>query len=186
MLARILNRMLSHDAAAAAALAKYPGRVVRLVLPVLSGTLTIQPDGTFDRASGPAEATITLSPTFFTTWLFDRDAASKKAGLNGDTELAAAVGQVLAGLRWDMAEELSQLVGDVAAHRITWLAGKIGGVPGAIGSRLLIELTEYWRDEAPLVVTKRHVDDFCDGVDTLRDDLARLEARLERLSIKSL
>ncbi len=185
MLATILNRMLAHDEAARTALAPWQGRVIRLVLPVLSGTLIIGADGTVASSTGLAEASILLSPTFFTTWLFDRDAASKKVGLNGDAELAAAVGQVLAKLRWDMAEELSQLVGDVAANRITWIAGKIGGIPGAIGSRLLIELTEYWRDEAPLVVTKRHVDTFCTDVDALRDDLARLEARLERLTVKS-
>ena len=182
MLASLLNRLLAHDHTSQVALAAYSGRVIRLVLPVLSGTLGIQPDGTFQSVDMPAEATITLSPSFFTTWLFDREAASRKVGLNGDEQLAAAIGQILAGVRWDMAEELSQLVGDVAANRLSWFAEKVGGIPGAIGSRLLLELGEYWRDEAPVLASKQVVAEFCSNVDTLRDDLARLEQRLKILS----
>ncbi len=80
-----------------------------------------------------------------------------------------------------MAEELSSLIGDVAANRLTWFAERVGGIPGAIGSRLLLELGEYWRDEAPLLARKQHVAEFCAEVDTLRDDVARLEQRLQRL-----
>ncbi|KPC54098.1 ubiquinone biosynthesis accessory factor UbiJ [Amantichitinum ursilacus] len=181
MLASLLNRLLAHDHTSKVALAGYAGRVVRLVLPAFSGTLGIQPDGTLQDVDMPAEATITLSPSFFSTWLFDREAASRKVGLNGDEQLAAAIGQILSGVRWDMAEELSSLIGDVAANRLTWFAERVGGIPGAIGSRLLLELGEYWRDEAPLLARKQHVAEFCSAVDTLRDDVARLEQRLQRL-----
>ncbi|GLS03619.1 hypothetical protein GCM10007860_07640 [Chitiniphilus shinanonensis] len=191
ILSRLLNRLLAHDAAASAELARHAGRTVRLEFPVIADTLAITADGRFadpDRGPadrGPAEATLRLPLAFFVAFAFDRTAAQQRLALEGDAELAAGVGRVLGGIRWDLADELSQLVGDVAAHRVVWLAGKVGGVPGAIGSRMALHLIEYWRDEASLLADKDAVARFCGDVDTLRDDVARLDKRLQQLLKKS-
>jgi ubiquinone biosynthesis protein UbiJ len=39
---------------------------------------------------------------------------------------------------------------------------------------------EYWTEERPLIVPARELDEFNRAVDTLRDDLARLEKRVEQ------
>ncbi|TJZ73025.1 ubiquinone biosynthesis accessory factor UbiJ [Chitiniphilus eburneus] len=185
ILSRLLNRLLAHDAAATAELGRYAGRTVRLVFPVISDTLTISAEGRFADHDQPAEATLRLPLAFFIAFMFDRTAAQQRLALEGDAELAAGVGRVLGGIRWDLADELSQLVGDVAANRLVWLAGKVGGVPGAIGSRMALHLIEYWRDEASLLADKDAVARFCGEVDTLRDDVARLDKRLQQLLKKS-
>jgi ubiquinone biosynthesis protein UbiJ len=42
-------------------------------------------------------------------------------------------------------------------------------------------LTEYWQEENPLIAKKRHVENFVEEVDHLRDDVDRLEKRIEKL-----
>ncbi|KAF0813994.1 hypothetical protein IGB42_01673 [Andreprevotia sp. IGB-42] len=187
MLVRLLNHLFDADAAARSELAGYRGRTLRLVFPALAATLTIGDDGRWQAAAADvvSEATLTLPLAFFMTFAFDRVAAQKQLQITGDAELAAGIGRVLGQVRWDAAEELSQLVGDVAAQRLVWLAGKVGGIPAAIGSRMLVHLVEYWRDEAPLLANKADVERYCAGVDTLRDDLARLEQRLALLTQKT-
>ncbi|WP_035059663.1 ubiquinone biosynthesis accessory factor UbiJ [Andreprevotia chitinilytica] len=185
MLASLLNRLFDRDATARGELARYHGRVIRLEFPVIAATLTIDEHWRWQKSTADAEATLTLPLAFFITFAFDRTAAQKQLKLAGDADLAAGIGRVLGHVRWDAAEELSQFVGDVAANRLVWLAGKVGGIPGAIGSRMFVHLIEYWRDEAPLLANKPDVQAFLHDVDALRDDVARLEKRIERLNHKS-
>ncbi|WP_432722323.1 sterol-binding protein [Jeongeupia wiesaeckerbachi] len=180
MLAGLLNRLFDHDAAARAELARFDGRVIRLVFPVIQATLAIEA-GRFAASTAPAEATLTLGLRFFAALPFDRTAAQRQLQLDGDVQLAAGIGRALGQLRWDAADSLSSFVGDVAGRRIVWLAGKVGGVPGAIGARMAVHLIEYWRDEAPLLAHKRDAQPHFTAVDTLRDDVARLEKRLALL-----
>jgi ubiquinone biosynthesis protein UbiJ len=43
-------------------------------------------------------------------------------------------------------------------------------------------LAEYWTEERPLLARRQHVSAFMQQVDILRDDVARLEQRINRLS----
>ncbi|WP_043648036.1 ubiquinone biosynthesis accessory factor UbiJ [Chitinilyticum litopenaei] len=181
ILAVALNRLLAHAPERRAELASLAGRTVKIAVPLGAAVLVVTQDGRLAHSKAEPEAELTLPLPFFYTRLANRQAAAGQVQLSGDAELGAALGNVLGKLRWDAAEELSQLVGDVAARRIVWLAGKVGGIPGAIGSRLMIALVEYLRDEAPLLAARPDVRQAHDDIDTLRDDLARLEKRLQRL-----
>ncbi|WP_255992333.1 ubiquinone biosynthesis accessory factor UbiJ [Chitinolyticbacter albus] len=185
MLAGLVNRLLVRDAAAGAQLARHAGRVLRLEFPVIAGTLGITADGRFEKSVAEPEATLSLPLAFFIAFVFDRASAQRQLHLAGDAELAMAVGRVLSELRWDVAEELSSFVGDIAAQRIIKLAGRFGGIPGAIGARMVAHLIEYWRDEVPLLANKADVARYCGDVDGLRDDVARLAKRIELLTKKS-
>ncbi|WP_148716965.1 ubiquinone biosynthesis accessory factor UbiJ [Chitinolyticbacter meiyuanensis] len=184
MLAGLVNRLLAHDAAAGAELARHAGRVLRLEFPVIAGTLAITADGRFEKSTAESEATLSLPLAFFIAFVFDHASAQRQLHLSGDAELAMAVGRVLGELRWDVAEELSSFVGDIAAQRIIKLAGRFGGIPGAIGARMFSHLVEYWRDEAPLLANKMDVARYCGEVDVLRDDVARLAKRIDLLTKK--
>ncbi|MBM3116034.1 ubiquinone biosynthesis accessory factor UbiJ [Jeongeupia naejangsanensis] len=184
MLAGLLNRLFDRDAAARFELARFDGRIVRLVFPAISATLQIEA-GRFVASDAVPEATLTLGLRFFATLPFDRTGAQRQLQLDGDAQLAAGVGRALGQVRWELADSLSSFVGDVAAQRIVWLAGKVGGVPGAIGARMAAHLIEYWRDEAPLLAHRLEAQRHFIAVDTLRDDLARLEKRLALLDQKT-
>jgi ubiquinone biosynthesis protein UbiJ len=179
ILAAVLNRLLAEDVASRAELAQFAGRTVKISLPLLSESLVLMADGRFAQSLAEAESGFALPFSFFTQRMQDKAAAARHVRLSGDMEFASRIGHVLSGLRWDAAEELSKYIGDAATQRVVKLAGKIGGVPGAMGSKMVANLAEYWRDESPLLAHKRDVNQFCNEVDELRDALARLEKRLQ-------
>ncbi|MBE9609045.1 ubiquinone biosynthesis accessory factor UbiJ [Chitinilyticum piscinae] len=185
LLATALNRLLKHAPERRDELLRLAGRTVKISVPLTSAVLVVTGDGRLAHSQAEPEAVLDLPLAFFYTRMADPQAAARQVVLDGDPELGAALGNVLGKLRWDAAEELSQLVGDVAARRIVWLAGKVGGIPGAIGSRLLLAWVEYLRDEAPLLLDKPAAVQHYAAVDALRDDLARLEKRLQRIEHKA-
>lgn len=74
---------------------------------------------------------------------------------------------------------------DIATHRLTSLAGVVGGIPGAIGSRLALNLLDYWRHEDPLLANPAEVARWRAEVNEAAQKLAALEQRLHQLEKKS-
>lgn len=181
ILAAALNRLLIHSPEAAAELARYAGRNVRIETPLLKATLVLTGEGRLGETGADPEVTLILPLSFFIVRTHNPAAAARQIELIGDVELGGHVGHALAMLRWDAAEELSALVGDVVAHRLVRFAGLVGGIPGALGGRLLATYAEYWRDENPILPKADQVERWQASVDALRDDIARLEKRIEKL-----
>ena len=50
---------------------------------------------------------------------------------------------------------------------------------------LSLDLKEYLQEEARLLPSRYEIEEFLDQADTLRDDVERLAARVERLSRRS-
>ena len=99
----------------------------------------------------------------------------------GDAALASAFIGVISGLRWDVEEDLSRIVGDVAAHRLTEAASALWAWHLTAAKNLAQSLAEYWTEEQPVIASREAVHGFNHAVDDLRDDAARLEQRIERL-----
>jgi len=73
------------------------------------------------------------------------------------------------------------VVGDVAARRVANVArGLLDWGRKAAGS-FTGSVVEYLQEEGRDLPTRVEVDEFLEGVDRLRDDTERLEARLSRL-----
>lgn len=177
----VLNRLLGHSPDAVRGLLPFAGRTVRIVTPLKSALLVITDDGRFGSSAAEPEATLSLPFSFFMLRTHDPVAAARQIDRAGAQDLADGAGEALARLRWDAAEELSELVGDVLAHRLIKLAGKVGGIPGAIGSRLLMTYGEYWRDENPLLPRAEKVEKWQAEIEQFRSDIARLEKRITKL-----
>ena len=101
--------------------------------------------------------------------------------LSGDTESAQAFQKLLRYGRPDIEEELSHIVGDVAAHQLGTAARGIAAWTRQAGTTLRQNVSEYLQEESRDVPTRYEVETFNSKVDTLRDDVARFEARLARL-----
>jgi ubiquinone biosynthesis protein UbiJ len=113
--------------------------------------------------------------------LGDRAALFSAATIAGSADLAQTLGQVFGNLRWDVEDDLSQIVGDIAARRGLQIAGHVARWHGQAASGLAAAVAEYLTEEAAEIANRRAIHGFCDQVDLLRDDLARLEKRLTRL-----
>jgi ubiquinone biosynthesis protein UbiJ len=113
----------------------------------------------------------------------DHSPAALRGGLDitGDAFTAQAFQQLLKHATPDPEEELSRFVGDAAAFR----AGEIarGVRDWAIDARATMgaNVREYLQEERREVPSRYEFERFGSNVDALRDDVARLEARINRL-----
>jgi len=105
--------------------------------------------------------------------------------LAGDARIAEEFLDLLKLGRPDPEEELSRLVGDVAAHAIGELVRDVGKWGSNAGATLRQNVSEYLQEEGEVLPRRFDFDRFRDRVETLRDDVARLDARLRVLEIQA-
>ena len=101
--------------------------------------------------------------------------------LTGDAHVADEFQQLLAYARPDIEEELSGVVGDVAAHRLGEIARGVSDWTRDASSTMGANIREYLQEESRDAPSRYEVDRFAGNVSTLRDDVDRLEARINRL-----
>ena len=99
--------------------------------------------------------------------------------LQGDAEFAQALSFVLQNLRPEPEEELSRFVGDAAAMRIVGLVRLSAAHWRELAERMLDNTANYIVTENPMVVGRDEVATFVADVTRLRDDVARLEKRID-------
>ena len=164
-----LNRLLDAEPWARERLAPFAGETVELRNPPFPALrFTILPGGRLE-ASGEAPAlVVTLS-------------LMRPAELAGDERLAAEVGVLLRHLRWDFEEDLSRLVGDVAAHRLAEAARAFAAWPAEAARRLGESLADYAVEEKRVLVARAELEEFRDALARLGEGLTRLEQRVRRL-----
>ena len=100
--------------------------------------------------------------------------------ISGDVELGQQFKQVLDRLHIDWEEALSQLTGDIVAHKAGHFLREIGSWWANSRERLSANGAEYLQQEMWVLPTRAEVEQFYQAVETLRDDVARLKARLEQ------
>ncbi len=101
--------------------------------------------------------------------------------IEGDTETGQHIRDIMNDLDLDWEEQIAQLAGDVVGHKI---GNVVRGVAGwAIQTRSTIEqdVSEYLQEESRLLPHREEIGPFLEAVDTLRSDVDRMEARVQRL-----
>ncbi len=99
----------------------------------------------------------------------------------GDSELAATLSTIARNVEWDVEEDLSKVMGDIAAHRIVDTAKQANAWQQDARARLTANIAEYLTEERRAFITTRELETLAQANEILRDDIARLEARLARL-----
>jgi ubiquinone biosynthesis protein UbiJ len=101
--------------------------------------------------------------------------------LTGDAETAQQFQQLLKLARPDVEEELSGLVGDVAAHQLGEFARGVARWSKGARATMGANIREYLQEESRDAPSRYEVDRFSARVGGLRDDVDRLVARVARL-----
>jgi ubiquinone biosynthesis protein UbiJ len=104
--------------------------------------------------------------------------------IRGDAELAQKFRELALLLRPDIEEELSQFLGDVPAHQLGRLARGVFGWSQKAANTTVRNVAEYLAHEKQHLVPRAEGDQLLRGVDALREDVDRLEARLDVLAQK--
>ena len=97
--------------------------------------------------------------------------------IRGDAELAQKFRELAMLLKPDVEEELSKIIGDTPAHqalRLVRMASSFGRRAVNTGVR---NVAEYLAHERGDLVPRAEAEDFYRGVERLREDLDRLDAR---------
>ena len=178
-----LNQLLRANEWALDALREHAGKTALLrALPFeLKLTVTTRGDlATADAAANP-DVTLTVSAGVLLRLLAHDESAAREVAVSGDMGFAATIDHVRRNLRWDYEEDLSRFFGDAAAHRLAagvgafdrWARSTLRNVSESVG--------EYAMHEQPLVASGPAVEGYSREVDEVRDQVARLEKRLELL-----
>lgn len=101
--------------------------------------------------------------------------------IGGDVELGQRFKQILDAIEIDWEEHLAGLVGDLLAHKLGNAARAVQGWGRQAAATLGQDFAEYQQEEAHNLARPDDAQNFIGAVDTLRDDVERLEQRVSRL-----
>lgn len=178
----VLNRLLENEPWAAQRLAPFAGQCVELRGPPLPAVrFTILPGGRVQPGGGDPALVITLRPEALVALARGEEHLLRSVLVEGDARLADEVMLLVRHLRWDVEEDLSRLVGDVAARRLAGLVRGFAAWQAEAAQRLAGAGAGYAADEARLLVRRAELEVLAAEVGRLRDALERLDKRIERL-----
>lgn len=181
----VLNHLLGGAAWARERLVVHPGKIVRLHAEPVDILIAIAPEGWVGAAPAGAAPDITLSVPLGETVHFlagDASRAMNAVRVEGSAELADAFGFVLRNLRWDVEEDLSRVLGDIAARRLVLSARALATAAGRAHVAFGENVAEYFAEEQSVLVTRASLAGLAHELRTLRDDVARLAKRVDRLA----
>lgn len=181
------NSLIGMDPDAKRRLTAMQGKVIRIRLKDIDLSLTLIPtsDGVMVYPLYDAEPDTEIIGTpmgLINLGLGNKSALFQgEVEINGDVKLGQQVNRILDQLHIDWEEQLSQLTGDAVAHHLGRVARDTleWGTQALIG--LATNLTEYLQQESRDLPTQDEITPFLRQIDTFRDDLARLEARIKRI-----
>ncbi|MCE7607063.1 ubiquinone biosynthesis accessory factor UbiJ [Vibrio fluvialis] len=183
-----LNTLIKDDPELGRRLARLKGQVIQVHLKEINKTLTFifsQQIDVLANYEGEPDCYLSLNLSVLPelreqaniTKLIKQD----KLVLEGDIQLAQKFSQLMTDCKPDIEEWLSRVTGDVVAHTVVQGAKNVGALLSAQVSKhqnhLAQALTEEWRvAPGPLEIAY-----FCDQVDDVKSQAARLESRLNQL-----
>ncbi len=181
--AAVLNHLLMQNSWALPRLARFAGKTARFDIAPFSFACTILDDGSLRRAdaAASADAVCKIAPSLLPRLALHDENAHTEILSEGDTELLKEIFFLSRNLQWDAAEDLSHVTGDIAAERFVQAMSNTQQQLRNAAANLSQAAAEYFTEERPLLAKPQHVSAFMQQVDTLRDDVARLELRIDRL-----
>lgn len=179
-----LQHLLAQNSWAKAHLMPFAGKTIQFDFLILKANLIILEDGSLAHGGeiAPPEASVYAPPSLALRMLAKDEAAKLDFKVSGDMHLATEVSKILQNIRWDIEDDLSKLVGDIPALKIADVGRKAAQTVQETSTNLAQMLSEYLQEEQAMVAKKRHLDQFNADVDALRNDVARFEKRLAKLT----
>jgi ubiquinone biosynthesis protein UbiJ len=177
---RALNHVLRSAPLAMERLRRHAGRTAAFHVGPVTLAFTVQTNGEVTAALPTAtrDLTVRVSPFLLPRLAARDEAAYREIEMQGDMELAHEVSFLARHLAWDVEEDLSKVVGDIAAHRMVSGARDLARWGREATLRASQGAAEYWTEESPLIASRVKVESFLRDVSELRDAVERLDKRV--------
>lgn len=186
-----LNRNIAASSAARALCQRLDSKVLALHVEGMPLSIYFKAQGeqmSLDtKYDGTPNATLSGTPLSLLRMAGPTPEAAIRGGsvhIHGDAEVAQTFSELLKQARPDLEEELSRVIGDVAAHHIGNTARSVLGFARKTADTFAQNVSEYLQEEGRDAPSRTEADEFISGVDKLRDDVDRFEARLALLERK--
>ena len=177
-----LNHLLAQNPGASTRLSRHAGQYVRIDIGFKQLDFVIAADGHLLASStATPDATLRATSSVLMQLPFLGREALRHADYSGDVALLQTLNAIFREVRWDIEAELAPLLGDIAAHRVAIAAQQTARNVRHAGQAIQSSVSEYIVEEAAMLARKSDIMRFASEIDTLVDDVARLEARLIRL-----
>lgn len=186
--AKLLNRNIHESTPARELCRKLAGKVVaiRVQKSALAAYFIVADEAVELVADTDLEPDVIISGSLLTLARMNSEtgAAAVRDGtldVTGDLEVADQFQHLMAFAKPDIEEELAAVVGDVAAHRLGEFARGLRRWSRDARATMGANISEYLQEESRDAPSRYEVERFSKAVSALRDDVDRLEARLNRL-----
>jgi len=157
----LLNQLLARESWARERLERFAGQSAEFRPPLLPPSrLVVGPGGRIEPGGGEPAAIVTLD------------------GVVGEGGLAEELRFLQKNLRWDFEEELSRVMGDIAAERIGGTLRAFARWQADAAQRLTETLADYATAESGALVRRDELQRFATEVERLRAAIDQLEHRL--------
>lgn len=183
----VVNHLLDQHRSAKSRLKVEAGKTVAISVAPFLMVLRVNDQGYFQpsrAAQGvevPEDTRISMEWSDLVGAVSARGQLGRKAQLSGDLDFAQVVASVLSDLQWDPEHDLARVVGDAQAVWIMNSLSALGTSLQDVVTRFKSNLREYVVHEKSMAPTASEMDAFRQDVESLRDELARLDKRLQRI-----
>ncbi len=187
ILESVINRYLALDPEMLGKLAEFDGKVIKLEMTGINKTLYMLPNegGIQVLAEYDGDADTVLRGTPIS--LFKMGLVSNAANLllkgeveiSGDTRLGHRFKNVFSQMDIDWSEPLAGLLGDSLSYQLQQTGSKLGRWGKQSVKSVSSSFSEYLQEESRDVVTETELEIFNENVDRLRNDVDRLQAKID-------
>lgn len=185
----LLNRNLPRSPRASELAAALRGKAVRIAARGLGWVVFVESLGTSLRLSktragdtGDAEISGSLMNLAALAGPHPEEVIRRgDVSIRGDAEIAQRFRELAMLLKPDVEEELSKLIGDTPAHQALRFVRGLAGAGRRAARTQVRNVAEYLAHESRDLVPRAEAEDFYRGVERLREDLDRLDARARLL-----
>lgn len=189
----MINRYLLLDPEIAQKMSAFEGRVIAIELQGINKKFYLFPQGASQDAciklteqyEGDPDTVLRGTPVALFKMGIASDVAPMmlkgEVEISGDMRLGREFKKLLAEMDVDWEENLASLIGDAPAHQLTRVAKQFTHWASKAKKSIATDISEYLQEESRDVVAGAELEMFYEDVDELRDDVDRLQARLDAL-----
>jgi ubiquinone biosynthesis accessory factor UbiJ len=177
-----LNHLLDQHLWARERLRPHAGQIMEFrASPMPPVRLQIDESGHVGPAdAGESDLVVTAKPGVIPFLVRRGPDTSQAFDFTGRADLADTVRDLLRHLDWDAEEDLSRLIGDVAAHRMASAGRDFVAWQREAAERLAQNFAEYVSEEQPLLMSRAQFESLSRQNTELLEALERLEQRVQR------